>query len=147
MMGMTMRTIGMLLLLSAVLGLCIYNARTNPWISVSDCLEDPEAYDGKMVARYREPMIGEIFPDGFRLLQKQAPSIRVFSDTTGLVSGEFVGMRAIFHKQGYLEAISIHVAKRRRHKIGISVVPVFFIGFLLWKYFNWNRKKRWIEVK
>jgi len=142
-----MRWILILLLFITVCGLGYYNTRTSPWISVADCLEDPEAYDGKLVTRYREPLIGEIFADGFQLIQKNAPSIRVYADTTGLISGKFVGMRAVFHKQGYIEVRSLHVAKRRRYKIWISVLPVFLVGFLCLKTFRWNQKTHCVELR
>ena len=142
-----MRMFLIIFLSIVIAGLGYYNVKTNPWISVEQCFENPEFYDGKLVARYSEPLIGEIYPDGFQLQQKKAPSIRVYSDTTGLISGKFVGMRALFHKEGYLEAISLHVAKRRRYKMWISVLPAFLVGILLFRYFRWNKQKKWIEVK
>ena len=142
-----MRWTLIILLFLIICGLGYYNTQTNPWISVEQCLNDPSGYDGKLVTRYREPLIGEIYKDGFQLIQKKAPSIRVYADTTGLISGKFVGMRAVFHKEGYLEVQSIHVAKRRRYKIWISVLPVFFVGFMVFKTFRWNRKIHCVELR
>ena len=141
------RPIWIVLLLGLILSLCFYNARTNPWISISQCLENPEAYHGKVVTRYREPIIGKIFPDGFLLLQKQGPSIRVIADTTSLKNGEFIGMHAIFHKEGYLEAVALHVAKRRREKMWVSVFPVILIGMMFVRYFRFNIKNMEIGFK
>ena len=64
-----------------------------------------------------------------------------------LKEGEFVGMRAIFHREGYLEAVALHVAKRRREKIWISVLPVFLVGFLFIRNFRFNLKSFQIELR
>lgn len=119
----------------------------HPWTSLNECLKRPERYDGREVNQFREPVIGEIFPDGFTLLQKQGPSIRVVCDTAGLIRGEYVGIKAVFHKQGYLDRAVLQVAQKRREKMGISIIPVLIVTGLLCYHFRWNARKRWFEKR
>lgn len=126
-------------------GLCVLGAYRHPWTSLEECLEDPVKYDGHQVDQFRESMIGPLYPDGFELLQKKAPSIRVFCDTTGLIRGEFIGMKATFHKEGYLDHAVFQVAYKRREKIAVSVIPAILVVGLFVYHFRWNRKLRWIE--
>lgn len=130
-----------------LIALLYYGAHFHPWIETSDCLEHPDEYDGKLVTLYSEPMIGDIYSDGFQLLQKHMPPIRVYSDTTGLRTGEFIGLRATFHREGYLKAVSFRVARNRRYKIWLSVVPVVFIGIALLHFFRINWKPFQIELR
>lgn len=134
-------------LMILIVCLSFYSRYFHPWISVTDCLRDPEAYNGRIVSRYREPKVGTIYPDGFELLQRDGPCIRVYSDTTGLLSGEYIGMEAVFHKEGYLKAASIQLTTKRRHKIWISVFPVLLTGFLLVRNFRFNYRKFRIELR
>jgi len=127
--------------------LSFYGAHFHPWIELNQCLENPEEHNGQIVTHFREPTIGNIYSDGFQLLQHHGPSIRVYSDTTGLVTGEYIGLKGIFHKKGYIEAISLHVAKNRRYKIWLSVLPVLLIVGLLIKYYRFDFKKFQIEPK
>ncbi|RKY82772.1 hypothetical protein DRQ07_00330 [candidate division KSB1 bacterium] len=128
-------------------GLAIYNYNAHPWIDVAQCMNDPENYDGKIVEKFREPMIGKILNDGFILKQKHGQSIRVYADTSGLKTGEYLGLTARFHKEGYLEAVKIKVSKYRRYKIWLSVIPVFFVLFLLIFNLKFNWKKFYFELK
>ena len=142
-----MRWIFILLLLTMMILLSFYGARHHPWIHIKDCLQDPVQYDGKLVTDFSEPMIGEIYADGFTLLQKQVPPIRIYSDTTGLIQGEYVGLRGIFHKEGYITASIVGIAKNRKEKIWISVLPVFFVGILFIRQYRFNINKCQIELK
>ncbi len=144
---MKKRLLYIFLLLLGIFSLSYFTVHHHPWISVADCLEDPEKYDGAVVTSYHEPTIGKIYSDGFDLLQKHHPSIRVYADTTGLIEGEYVGLKAVFQKEGYLKAVELVVARKRREKIWISILPVILIGILLLKYFRLNIKPVQIELK
>jgi hypothetical protein len=144
---MNRRPIYIFLLLSGLAFLSYFSIHIHPWISVADCLENPTKYDKVVVTSYYEPTIGKLHPDGFDLLQKRNPSIRVYSDTAGLSEGEYIGLKAVFHKEGYLKAIDLVVAKKRREKIWISILPTILIGMLLVKYFRFDPKRFQIELK
>ena len=118
--------------------LCYYSARCHPWTDLKSCLNDPEAFDLRVVEQFDEPVIGKLLPDGFMLHHRQGPPVRVYADTTGLVQGEYIGMKAVFHREGYLEALSLRVARNRRYKIGLSMIPVIIIGILFIRVFRWD---------
>ena len=142
-----MRWIFICLLLVLIVLLSFYSVNHRPWIHIKDCLENPEKYDGTLITNFSEPQIQEIYIDGFLLQQNQIPPLRVYSDTTGLILGEYIGLQAIFHKEGYLEATVVQISKNREEKIWISVLPVFFVGFLFFRYYRFNIKKIQIELR
>jgi hypothetical protein len=141
------RWMGMVILAAAAVGLCMLSGNRNPWLSLNACLAEPSACDGKWVSHFREPVIGALLPDGFLLMQKRGPSIRVRCDTTGLVEGEYVGIKAVFHKEGYLDHAVFLVAHGRREKIVISAFPA--LGICIWFLFafKWNGRKRGLEPR
>ena len=134
-------------LLTATVVLCALSAYRHPWTWLNECLERPDRYDGHQVDQFREPVIGYIHADGFDLLQKNGPSIRVYCDTSGLVQGEFVGIKAVFHKEGYLDRAILQVASKRRGKIVISVLPAILSVGLFFRTFRWSIKKFRLELK
>ena len=141
------RTALILLSVIVLLLLSVYNYNNHPWISIETCIKNPTAFDGKIVEKFSEPMIGKLYKDGFILKQKQGRSIRVYADTSGLKTGEYLGLKARFHKEGYLEAVYIKVSKYRRYKIWLSVIPVFFVLFFLIRNLKFNWKKFLFEMK
>lgn len=144
---MNARVLGLICIPILLFLLAFHSARTYPVLSLNDCMEDPDAYDEQIVSWYNEPMIGEIYNDGFLLVQGQGPSIRVLADTAGLIPGKFIGMVSVFHEEGYLESKKLVVARNRRYKIWLSVIPVFIVGFLLLKTIRINWKKGNLELK
>ena len=139
---------------AAIIGLCLlllalsyFSGHSHPWIALNECLEHPEAYDGQLVTKYEESLIGSIYSDGFQLIQKRGPSVRVYSDTTGLQTGKNIGLIAVFHKEGYLQAVSLRVSRNRNAKIWISAFPALLVGFLCIRHFRFNRNAFQIELK
>jgi hypothetical protein len=128
--------------LCIVLGLLSgYSAFHHPWLSYRDCVSDPVRHDGRLVGEFHEPLIGEIRRDGFELLQRGEAPVFVFADTTGLISGEFVSLKAVFHKDGSLTATVAVVASRRREKMILSLFPAVLILLLFFKYFRFIPKR------
>jgi len=136
-----------LILLVILILPCLYTGWTHPWLNIEECLQNPKKYDGKLITEYWEAKIGEIYSDGFQLIQRHAPYIRVYCDTTGLKTGEFVGLKAFFNKNGYLRAEKVTMAHNRKYKIWLSVIPVIFVLFLFIRYFNFNLKKIQFELR
>lgn len=127
--------------------LCMRSAIFHPWLSLNTCMARPSAFDGRRVALFHEPKIAMVFGDGFLLSQKKGPSIRVFCDTTGLIHGEFVGITAVFHKEGYLDGAVTHVVMLRREKIAVSIVPAVAVCFFFSLRFRWNGRECRLEPK
>lgn len=144
---MTKRSISIVILLLIISLLCIYTGWTHPWLNIKECLQNPKRYDGDLITEYWEAQIGEIYSDGFQLIQRHSPSIRVYCDTSGLKTGEYVGLRAHFNKEGYLTTKKVFVATNRRYKIWLSVIPVLIIFFLFIDHFRFNLKKFQFQMK
>ena len=136
-----------LILLFFLTVLSYYGKFHHPWLGLKTCRENPTQYDSCLVTSFDEAKIGSINSEGFQLIQKQSPPIWVIADTVGLVSGEYVGLTAVFHREGYLEAVSLHVARKRKSKIWLSVIPALMIGILIILNFRINWRKREIRLK
>ena len=61
-----------------------------------------------------------IFPDSF-IIQQMGVKMRVEGDPRNASTGDFVRLKAIFHKENYLEAVRFYAEKGRRLKIFISI--------------------------
>jgi hypothetical protein len=127
--------------------LCLYGGLHHPWISYVECRNNPGKYDGRIVVGFNEPTIGKIGPDGFELLQRGEKPVFVKTDTAGLRSDEYVALKAVFHKEGYLTARTIRIASHRREKMVVSLIPVVMIVFLFCRHFRFNTQKSKIELK
>ena len=131
------RISGLLLILA---GLLYYGHRFNPEIKLSMCLKNPTRYDGREIPVGTEARVIKRLADGF-ILQEMNHTIHVKGANQEISPGEYVRIRAIFHKEGYLELKRIYVAKGRRLKIFLSIVPAVLVLSLLFKIyrFDWRR--------
>jgi hypothetical protein len=128
-------------------GLILFGATHNPWVTLNDALAQPDRYDGRVINLFIYPRIERIDADGFDIREAGGPIIHVLGDTTGLKAGEYVGMQAIFHKDGVLTATHANVARRRNFKVLFSLFPVAFVGFLFFRSYRWNVKKFQFEAR
>ena len=135
---MTKQILTFFLLLLLLCGLSYYGTLSAPWLKLTTCLQDPEEYDGSLVTYFSEPRIQEITNSGF-ILHTSSGTIPVLSDTAGLRQGEYIGLTAIYHKEGYLTATRWVISKNRRYKIILSILPVCLVAFLFFRTFRWNR--------
>lgn len=126
-------------LLLVLVGLIYYGYRNNPAVTLQMCQNDPLRYDQKEIDVGTEAKVVEVLPDGF-LLKEMGRTIRVKGDHQNVSQGDSVRMQAVFHKEGYLELKRLHVAKGRRLKIFISIVPALLVLFFLFRTyrFDWH---------
>ena len=119
--------------------LVVYGYYHNPNVTLEMCLENPEKYDGRTIAISTEPTIAEIH-DGWFIFNQLGQRHKVFGDAGSGSVGDFFSMKAIFHKDSDLELVALHVAKARRWKILVSILPVLVVVFLFFKYyrFSWS---------
>jgi len=120
--------------------LVLYGYRSKDPVDLRACLDDPLKYDGRIIGVGAEATMFKLLPDGF-LIREMGRTFRVVGDPQDASVGDFVVMRAIFHKEGYLELVKLRVAKKRRLKILVSIPPALLVLFLLfWNYrFDWRR--------
>ncbi len=131
------KTVGLLAVLA---GLAVYGYLYNPVGKLSKCLADPERHDGRIIGVGTEAKVVELLPEGF-VIQELGQRIAVAGDLPKASPGDYIRIRAIFHKEGYLELDQLYVAKGRRAKIFVSIVPALLVIFLLFRTyrFDWRQ--------
>jgi hypothetical protein len=122
------------LTLVGIVFLIVYGYIFNPTITLVMCLENPARYDAKVIEIGTEATVADLISNGF-VLRQFGMEIPVYGQVRDLAINDFVSLKAVFHREGYLELLKVHAAKGRRLKIWISVPPLFFvIGFFFYKY-------------
>lgn len=129
-----------LVLVLILVGLVYYGYRNNPSVGLQVCLDNPLGYDGREIGVGTEATVVRRLTDGF-IVKELGRTIRVEGNPQEASPGDFVRMRGVFHKEGYLELKQLYVAKQRRLKILISIVPVLFVLVLFFRTyrFDWRR--------
>ncbi len=127
-------------LLLIVVILVWYGYRFNPTVTLRMCLNNPLKYDGREIAVRTEAKVEKLMPDGF-LVMEAGHTIRVKGNPQNASLGDYVRMRAVFHKEGYLELKRFFVAKEKPLKIVVSIFPALLVFFLLLRTyrFDWRR--------
>lgn len=122
-------------LLAVLVGLAAYGYLLNPVGKLSKCLANPDLYDGQLIGVGTEAKVVELLPEGF-IIQELGQRIRVVGDPPDASPGDYIRIRAVFHKEGYLELERSYVAKGRRAKIFVSIVPALLVIFLLFRTYR-----------
>jgi len=114
----------------------------HPWLDIETCRQNPDKYDGALITHFREPRIGSIERDGFWLLQKTCADIFVRTDTSGLRRNEFIGLLATFNRDSTLTVDRLVIARHRRYKMTLSLIPAILILVMLLRKLRWNHASR-----
>jgi hypothetical protein len=118
------------LLMLTVAFLCFYSYREeSAEVTLGDCMADPGYFDKTLLDIGGGAKVGRVGKDGFELL-KGENKIWVKGVAEGLGVNEYINVKAVFHKEGYLHLGQAHVLKWRRLKIVLSVIPVLVIAGL-----------------
>ena len=133
-------------LLFILICLIWFGFQNAPSITLQMCLDNPTYYDGYEIGVGNEATIAQLLPEGF-LVRQMSNTIRVSGGPQNASVGDFVQLRAIFHKEGYLELVKMHVAKQRRAKIFISVVPTLLILFIFFRRFKFNWRQMFFHER
>ncbi len=128
------------LLLALLLALVYYGYRAYPEIRLADCLKDPARYDGTLITVGTEATVEQLLPDGF-LVRQMGRVVRVIGDAGDAKPGDFVRFRARFHREGYLTLQHLYVAKARRAKVAVSILPVLLVAVLVVKTYRFDRHR------
>lgn len=131
----------------ALLGaLIFYGKQFHPNVTLKMCLEQPERYDETVIEVGNEAMVEHVYADSFtiRYLDHTVVVRGIHPDVK---AGEFVLLRARFHKEGWLTPLEIRIAEQRRYKIWVSVLPVLLIGFYFFRKFRFNPKTFFFEER
>lgn len=134
------RILKALVLALVLLALSLYGKFFDPTITLQMCLQNPQKYDGALIEIGTETTVKEILADGFTI-EQMGKVVKVAGKTENISPNKFVSLQVVFHKGPWLELKKSHIAKYRRLKIAVSVIPALFIFFLfLREYtFRFNR--------
>ena len=128
--------------LTVAIGLsCLYSYKTeNSVVTLAECLANPDRFDNVPLSIGGGAKIGIVHKDRFQVV-KGKNRIWVKGTAEGLVVNEYINLKAVFHKEGYLELEQAHLLKLRRLKMVLSVIPLLVItGLFLRTYrvrFKW----------
>lgn len=125
----------------AVLALCVYAGLRHPGLTLDECLARPAEHDGAVIYTPHESTIGDAVDGGF-LLRWNGRGIPVRGAFTPLPRGTYVKVKGVFHREGYVEALVIHVGRYRRLKMAVSIVGAAVALYLVWKNFTWDWRER-----
>jgi hypothetical protein len=136
-----------LTILLVLLGLSWYGKTNNPAITLQECLQQPDRYEGTRIQVATEVTVIQTWPDSLRVHQMGA-FCTVVGPPGDARPGDFVSMSAIFHAPGWLELVELHPARGRRAKIIWSMLPLLVLaGAWLaayrcnWRRFYWEPRK------
>lgn len=136
-----------ILLLTFLLAILIWYGHTfYPAVTLQMCLANPELHDGSTIVVGNEATIQEIYDDGF-LIEQMGKKVRVISSEQNVRLGEFVILKAVFHKPNLLEALEVRIAKKRRAKIWLSVIPALLVVAYFMKRFRFNVRQFYFEER
>lgn len=136
-----MRWAGAAGLVMVIVILCVYAGLYHPGLTLEECLSRPAACDGAVIYTPHESTIGDIAEGGFTL-RWGGGEILVRGAFPYLPRGTYVQVKGVFHKEGYIDALAIHVGRYRRLKMVASVVGAAIALYLVWKYFGWDPRVR-----
>ncbi len=130
-----MRSAYGILLCALLAGLIYYGKEHNPAITLGMCMENPAAYDGQTIFIGTEITVREVLEDGFRIHQ-MGRFARVYGESAQVKKGDSVQLVAQFRAPDQLVLEKLYIAKKRRWKIALSVVPVVLIAVALFSAFK-----------
>jgi hypothetical protein len=141
-----MRIIAACALVLIIALLCVYSGLYHPGVTIDACLADPARHDGAIVYSPHESTAGAVSNGGF-IMRWDHREISVRGTIPDLSPGEYVGVKGIFRKEGYIEALSVHSGRYRRAKMLVSIFGPVIVVYLLWKKFRWDSAKRGFEER
>ena len=115
----------------------VYGRYYNPTLTLKQCLEQPDKYDGAYLELANEMTVQAIYPDSF-IVHQAGQLIKVVGHDPNIQVNNFIALKAIFHKGGWLQLEGVRVAEQRRVKIWISVLPVLLVLYLFFRQFRFN---------
>ena len=104
-------------------------------MTLAECLANPDRFDNVPLSIGGGAKIGIVHKDRFQVATGEN-RIWVKGTAEGLVVNEYINLKAVFHKEGYLELEQAHVLRLRRLKIVLSVIPLLVITGLFLRIYR-----------
>ena len=92
-------------------------------------MSNPLKYNEKEILLEQDVVVSRIFKDQFELSQN-GKKIMVTGMVQGLSVNDYISIRAVFHKEGYLTIKEAQIMKLRRLKMFMSLCAAGFVGVL-----------------
>lgn len=111
-----------------------YRESKRRYIDLGICLANAGKFDGKEIILEGYVYVSSVFKDRFEI-EQEGEKIFVMGAAEGLVPGDEIAIRAIFHRQGCMTLQELHIKKLRIVKIIISIVAALIVaGLFLRRY-------------
>ncbi len=135
----------------AILGLLAwYSDTAQQPLTLSECLENPERYEGVEVPIFLEARVMDLTPDRLRISQITGPlEITIPPRFNGMVSsysslddvkpGQSLEAITVFRLPGYLELKNLRIAPLRPLKIIFSIFPAIIVLVILIISIRWEK--------
>ena len=124
----------------ALAALCWHSYAHNPEFTFWECQAAPDRCDGQEIEVINNPVAGSLTGDGFILLQLDH-RIPVVGAVAGLREGEDVSLRAVYHRQGYLELREARVSKLRTVRKLVSLSPLLIVAWLIGRRYRFDFRR------
>ncbi len=134
-----------LILAFSLVALIWYGHSRYPAITLQMCLADPDRYDGTTIVVGNEATVSQNVEDGFYIRQ-MGREVKVITESSFDI-GEFIILQAVFHKPNLLFAEKIRIAKKRRWKIWLSVIPAIAVCAFFIKRYRFNTRNFYFEER
>ncbi len=117
-----------------------YGKAYNPAITLAKCMADPQKYDGTTINIGTEIIVREVLSDGF-IVEQMGIRVPVKGEVTGVKGGQYVALSAVFHAPGWLELKQLYIAKGRRGKIVVSLLPLGIVVLVLVRRYRFDFRR------
>ncbi len=137
--------------LIAVLGWWSWYSDPNP--GLPEIMASPASYEGQEIKIGDEPVLESTDADSFTV-RSRGYRFRVTGNVSQEDVGRFIYVRGVFQlpesageEDGRVDPAEHYVARGRRAKIWLSVIPVIWVGVLLLRHFRINTSKLSVEPR
>jgi hypothetical protein len=132
--------------LIVLLSLCAWAQYSCPYPELAEILAYPEKFAGRRVAVFIEAKVAEHTIDGF-ILNQRGHRLRVHANIQDAPIDEFVAVAGVFQPPSDLQADAVHLARGRRWKMAVSVIPVLLLAFLVPRALRFDRRTRTFALR
>lgn len=117
-----------------------YGATNHPRVTLDLALANPQKYDNMLVDTVVEGRVFSVEQNGI-ILRSGEHLIPVRGRIESADPGDFISLRALFHKQGWLELKEARVAKGRRGKIVLSALTATVVLCLFVRHYRFDFRR------
>lgn len=113
--------------------------------SYHDYIENAEYFDGYELS-FSFERVYDVGSEHFKLMIGNE-IVTVKGDASSLKKGDFISLKAVFKKEGFLELKELHMHKNELIVFFLSAISPFIVAFFFFKEFKFNFKKLLFEEK